>query len=157
MSNQSERQVVLGDVDPQRADREVTGMAGMQIHAEGAQIPDFKKKSYYSFKAEWDVIHGDLVVHFYLPKQAGNAHGEPRAVEKWMQYWLNRFPVHLSEEAKKAFKADYPRVFAKYTEETVSWFFKAQGFGLELLNPQAKLEQFFEQLDAVLKGPPPQA
>lgn len=127
-------------------------MANTRVVAKNAHIPEFKVVHLYSFRAEWDVIHDDIVVHFYLPKQAKKSENKPREVEQWMKYWLDKFPVHLSEVAKREFKADYPRLVAKYTEEQTSWFFKAHGFGTELLDPGQFLEKFFQALNESLQS-----
>ena len=66
-------------------------------------------------------------------------------------YWLTTFPKILDESAKTFFDAGSPRLQAKYTEELVSWWFKAQGYG-NRIDPDAYALRFFDVLDAALES-----
>lgn len=152
MSSQNEREVLLSKIKPHEAHNTAKSFVGAQVQAKDAQIPDFKKVTRYSFKAEWDVLGSDIVIHFFLPKHARI--NDPRAQEAWMEYWLKRFPLKIDSVAQQHFEAGPPRLQVKYTEEVASWWFKAQGFG-HLIDPGKFLDVFFDLLDASLKEKEP--
>jgi hypothetical protein len=113
-------------------------------------LKDFRKTRTKSFKAQWDLIDGNIVVHFFLPAQAQQHLKNPEGRAAWMKYWLEKFPAHLDPVAQKHFDAEYPRLVAKYTEEEASWWFKAQGYD-KLIALTKFMEKFFELLDASLQ------
>lgn len=111
---------------------------------------DYRKVKTKSFKAQWDIINDDIVVHFFLPAQAEQHLKNADGRAAWMKYWMEKFPEKLDSVAKGHFDADYPRLQAKYTEEMASWWLKAQGFS-KLINPQKFMEKFFGLLDTALQ------
>lgn len=109
-------------------------------------VPAFKAvNDYTTFFAEYDLIDGNVVIHFYPPK----------GVEVTREYWMVRFAEALDATAQEHFQATKPRLAAKYTEELGSWWFRAQGFG-HLIDLDQYLVKFFEKLDAALDQHLPQ-
>lgn len=149
--NSEERTIRLAEPSPTEARSKAIGMA-LESPMAGLEksVPDFKKVNTKSFRAEYDIIEGNVVVHFFLPVQADQHIKSPNGRAAWMKYWLEKFPAHLDVVAKKHFDAEYPRLQAKYTEEMASWWLRAQGYG-RLLNPKKFMETFFDLLDAALQ------
>jgi hypothetical protein len=146
-NEEAERRVVIGaDISDEEAKRLLEDQSAMEISEEA--IPKFTQVSTKSFKAEFAVVRGDIVLHFFLPKHA--VIESPESRQAWMNYWLKTFPAKLDPVAKEYFEADYPRIMAKYTPEVASWWFKAQGFG-DVLDVAEFLSKFFEKLDAALQ------
>jgi len=112
-------------------------------------VPNFKQQSFGSFKAEYAVIDGDIVIHFFLPAQARVDTREEE--QRWMQYWLGRFADVMDRTAREYFEAEHPRLVAKYTEEVASWWFCARGFGSNVLDPDLFVTKFYEVLDARIR------
>lgn len=103
-------------------------------------VPSFTAvNDYTTFFAEYDLIDGNVVIHFYPPKDT--------KVTK--EYWMVKFAESLDATAQEHFQATKPRLAAKYTEELGSWWFKAQGFG-HIIDIDQYLMRFFEKLDAAL-------
>lgn len=107
----------------------------------------FEQAAFRNFRVEYAYNDGDFVVHFFVPDNALQRWSE-HALENW---WLNAFATTMSDIAQEHFRATIPRIMAKYTMETASWWFKAQGYDY-LLDPQAFLLAFFERLDDTLPG-----
>jgi len=113
----------------------------------------FEQATYENFHVEYATVDGNMVVHFFVHPNAIKLWPEA-AVEHW---WQNVFASTLSDVAQDYFKATTPRIMAKYTMETASWWFKAQGYG-HLLDSVGFLRAFFERLDGSLPtvdGRPP--
>lgn len=148
-SETAERRVVLKEVPPEKA-RELLGKAAESALELGDDaIPQFTQlDSYRGFKAEYAVIHGDIILHFFLPKHAQV--NSPEARQAWMGYWLKDFPAKLDPVAQEYFEATHPRLMAKYTSEVASWWFKAQGFG-EVLDVGEFVGRFLTKLDEALQ------
>lgn len=109
-------------------------------------VPTFKEMgAYTTFFAEYDLIDGNVVIHFYPPKD--------RKVTQ--DYWMIKFAEALDATAQEHFQATKPRLVAKYTEEMSSWWFKAQGFG-HLIDLDRYLLRFFEKMDVALDPHLPQ-
>ena len=145
----NERVVSLSEIPEEQAKRMVSELDGA-IDGVTAAIPVFKKDSRRGFAAEYCVQGHDVVIHFFLPKHAEPHLATPEGREKWMLYWLQRFPAKLDEIARSYFDAESPRLVAKYTEELASWWFKAQGFG-DVINPDLLVQKFYERLDEALQ------
>lgn len=155
---QSERYVQLTtDVSPAQANQILVESASTAFEGLPNAVPSFKtgEGSTRSFAAEYALIDGNIIIHFFLPvhAKAESFNKQPmEAREQWMAYWLKRFPVHLDRIARSYFEAEVPRLKAKYTEEVASWWFKADSYG-HLLNVDKFVAGFFEQLDASLQRP----
>lgn len=142
-----ERTVVLGaDIPEGKAKELLSSQPDIQL-GEGA-IPNFTHANRRSFKVDYTILNGDLVLHFYLPKHA--TIDSPESRQAWMAYWLKDFPAKLDSIAQEYFEAGYPRLMAKYTEEVSSWWFKAQGFGV-VLNVGEFVQKFLDKLDESLQ------
>lgn len=111
----------------------------------GVAALNFERGVYVNFEVEFTMAgqNGeDYVVHFYFPKDRPNDH-------KLKTYWLQTFPVALSDVSQDFFNATSPRLRAAYTEELASWWFR--GFGLATgLDPALRIQKFFEKLDQAL-------
>lgn len=83
----------------------------------------FEQNTYQNFHVEYAADDGNLVVHFFVHPDTIRTWPEV-AVESW---WQNAFASTLSDVAQDYFKATVPRIMAKYTMETASWWFKARG------------------------------
>jgi hypothetical protein len=154
MEQESERAVELKGVD----ERVAPGM----LHREGVvgettaaavagAVPKFKPVSFPEFRAQHAIIDGNIVIQFFLPEAAGNLEkADARTQQRWAAYWLEVFPSHLSRVAKAHFRADKPRLVAKYTEDLRSWWFRAQGYG-ESLNPDGLVTEFYSKLVEALQ------
>lgn len=114
---------------------------------------EFQQQTYNNFHVEYALVEGNFVVHFFVHPDALSTWGEDE-LERW---WQNTFAQVLSQVAQEHFNATLPRIMAKYTMETASWWFRAQGYG-HLLDPLVFLHAFFELLDGSLPsvdGQPP--
>ena len=153
MSTSNERTITISGLPHEDAVAKLgdeTG-GGVEEDVERAVVK-FTEKSYQSFRVEYASVAGDLVIHFFLPKAAGDLEkAQPSQVRFWESYWLEKFPAVLSPAAQEYFEADKPRLAAKYTEELASWWFRAQGFG-DSLDLTALAEKFFGKLDSLLLG-----
>jgi hypothetical protein len=120
--------------------REVFDGVGDQLLVEA---PNFMSvDSYTTFKAEYAVLDGDIVFHFFANDEIN------RLPDPW-HYWKTVFPRCLERVAEKYFAATYPRVRAAYTDELASWWLRANGFG-HILNMDEFAKQFLERLDKEL-------
>lgn len=121
------------------------------IKDEGAlAVPDaihFVKYSGSHFVAEYQLVDGNLVFHFYVHP----AHIQRYSAQELERWWLNGFAQCLDVLAQEYFDATAPRLQARYTEEVASWFLRALGFG-HLLDPLAFALAFLEQFDGRLLG-----
>jgi hypothetical protein len=114
-------------------------------------VPDFTEVKKKSFTAKYTIIGVDLIVQFFLPTHAEQHMPTPEGRAAWMDYWLKRFPPKLDVIARSHFEAEYPRLMVKWTDEVVSWWFKAQGFG-SVTDPKQLAETFLEKLEASLQA-----
>jgi hypothetical protein len=137
-------------------EKEAPGM----LHQEGlfettaekvaAAVPQFTEVKLPEFKARFAFIDNDAVIHFFLPSAAGNlGKADAMTQRKWEAYWMEVFPALLSSVSKEHFRADKPRLVAKYTEDFASWWFRARGYG-DSLNPAGLIQTFLEKLASAL-------
>lgn len=151
---QHERKIAISGVSEAQAARMLSSEVGLPTGtAEDVEraIPKFISWDYRSFKADFAVVNGDIIIQFYLPAWIPSLVGDlkkadPRVQAAWSAYWLEAFPAQLSPQAKEYFHADVPRLVAKYTEEVASWWFRAQGFG-SVMNPQGLVAGFLLKFD----------
>lgn len=108
-------------------------------------------KEYTTFLAEWTILDGAFVVHFFPPREryASNGRGGMQVHGEFLVKWQRAFPQVLDRVAQEHFQATAPRLQAVYTAEMFSWYFKAAGFATRL-DPAGYLTLFFEKLDAGL-------
>ncbi len=139
-SNVSERVVAVADGSP-----ESFAAAEFQGHMGVPQALTFTPVSFRYFTAEHTLNDRAVIIHFFVSDKL-KAAWDIKQLEYW---WLNTFAATLSVVAKEHFKADAPRIVAKYTPEVASWWFKAQGYG-HLLDLAAYLDAFFLRLDDTL-------
>jgi hypothetical protein len=103
-------------------------------------------EAYTTFRAEFAIEGGDVIVHFYRPE--GDDDGAHAAT-----YWTTTFPAELERVAKSIFRADYPRLQAQHVDAADlgidSWWLRAYGFG-HLLDPAGLALRFFDRLDLAL-------
>lgn len=144
----TEKSVAIRGVDSKEGFNLLQGLTNTAF--DGVEEVKFDTVNTQSFRAEYAVKDGDIVFHFFVPKQAEQHMSSPQGRAAWMEYWLQKFPNKLDPVARAFFNAEYPRLIAKYTEEQVSWWLKAQGFGRESSDPQALCRKFLEQLDTAL-------
>jgi hypothetical protein len=130
-----ERTVDLRDISKDQAAAAFSGQGGTSLAAVEDSVPKFKKHSYPTFLAEYDLQGNDLVVHFFLPTRKVTEH-----------YWKNLFAEALNEIGQEHFQATKPRLLARYTEELHSWWFKAQGYS-HIINLDVYVTRFFEKLE----------
>jgi hypothetical protein len=152
MLNEASRTVVLGEVPEAQA----VGQLGAEKELSASEVEQavvkFSADSYASFRAEWGVVDGDIVIHFYLPEDAGDlSTAHPSRTVSWQRYWLETFPNVLSPTAQDYFLATRPRLVAKYTEEVGSWWFRARGFG-QALSVKDLVTGFLQKLDSALRA-----
>lgn len=111
-----------------------------------------KVENFTTFLAEYTLLDGNIVVHFFPPKEAweGSLHnGQPRVSAEFMRGWKRTFPAILSPLAESYFKATMPVLQATYVGEMHSWWFRAGGFA-NGMDPDGLILAFFAQLDAAL-------
>lgn len=165
-NDRHERQVVLEGLSDDEADAVHKSALPMEMKdapvkfdSENWVDPKTKEmhinfaEKFFSFNAEHSLLEGDIIIHFFVPTQAKqHLKGDNNPAEqKWMEYWLKKFPAVLDPLARKYFDAEYPRLQVKYTEELASWWFKGQGYG-DLIDPKKYIHDFLVQLDAALQG-----
>jgi hypothetical protein len=111
----------------------------------GAVVKFKKVLDYTTFDAEYSLLDGNVVVHFFMPSRSLVT----------QEYWKDRFADVLTAVAQEHFQATSPRLVAKYAEDDGaggtlnSWWFKAQGYG-HLLDPDAFMVKFFDKMDTML-------
>jgi hypothetical protein len=111
----------------------------------GSAVPVFHQvPDYTTYRAEWTILDGDFVIHFFRP--------EPDDRGFARQYWTGQFPQDLSDTAEQYFRATKPRIFAQYVPELESWYMRARGFA-SCLDPEGFIGEFFRQLDQRLDPP----
>ena len=147
----SERNVTVRSVQDGSAREDLS--TGVDTDLVSWEPMKFEQAVYNNFHVEYAYTDGNFVVHFFVL---------PEAIRYWSEadlewWWQNDFAEVLSTAAQEYFHATIPRIMAKYTVETASWWFKAQGYSY-LLDPVAFLRAFFELLDGTLPtvdGRPP--
>lgn len=150
IQNEQAREVTLAELPEGKANEMVRSETLQQSPIEGlekAVIQFTKVTDYTTFFAEYSVVKEDIIVHFFLTPELA-LQQEASSVES---YWLGKFPKTLDKTAREYFQADFPRLMAKYTQELKSWWFKAQGYGLNV-DPDAFIKKFFETLDKALES-----
>lgn len=115
-----------------------------------ATVKFTKVEDYTTFLAEYAFIDGDIVVHFFLPREyyVQVADGY-KPLDERLIWWQRAFPQVLSPVAEKYFAATFPVLMAQYVPEMTSWYFKAGGYARRL-DPEAFLLQFFSYLDQAI-------
>lgn len=112
---------------------------GASLSAVQAAVPVFTPVPWYTtFTAEYAMIDGDIVLHFFAPTDLPNKAG-----------WKNTFADALVSVAPDYFQATAPRLVASYTEEMKSWWVRARGYD-HLLDIDGYLQKFFTLLDAAI-------
>jgi len=112
----------------------------------GAVLKFNKVLDFTTFDAEYNLQDGNVVVHFFMPRDHSVT----------QEYWRSVFADVLTGVAQEHFQATAPRLVAKYAEDDGaggtlnSWWFKAQGYG-HLLDPSTFLDLFFTKMDAALE------
>lgn len=108
-------------------------------------------KEFTTFLAEWTILDGAFVIHFFPPREryVSNGRGGMQVHGEFLVKWQRAFPTVLDRVAQDHFKATAPRLQAMYTAEMFSWYFKAAGFA-DRIDPAGYLKLFFEKLDAGL-------
>ena len=147
----NERSVRVGSFEEKDSIQAVG--SGVDHGAISWQPMSFKQEMYSNFRVEYAFNDGVFVVHFFV---------HPQAIRQWPEsslehWWQNDFARTMSDVAQQHFQATLPRIIAKYTMETASWWFRAQGYGY-LLDPEGFLLAFFALLDETLPtvdGRPP--
>lgn len=129
-----------GPDSPELAERLVQGQGGTNVDDIANSIPHFKKVSFDTFKAEYNLDNDNVVIHFFLPKR--------KVTER---YWKAMFADALDAVGQDHFQATAPRLIARYTEELHSWWFRAQGYG-HIIELEAYVGHFFAKLDLYM-GP----
>lgn len=147
MNQEHEKQVTLGEVPPEEAKGALENFAGSDIGGVANGVPKLQPYDCRSFKAEYGLVDGNIVIHFYLPAHAKTDTVDARA--PWMKYWMERFPDKLDVTARAYFEADRPRLVVKYTEELASWYFRGQGYA-HMLDLAAYVRKFLDLLDEEL-------
>ena len=116
-------------------------------------VVKFKKvENFTTFMAEYAFIDGNIVVHFFPPREAYVQHNSLDRVvvsEEFLRGWKMTFPRVLSPVAEDYFNATAPVLEATYVAEMTSWWLRAGGFA-NRLEPDAFVLGFFVALDAKL-------
>lgn len=121
-----------------------------------AVIQFTKVEQFTTFMAEYAFVDGNIVVHFFPPREAyvvSMTTQQPKVSVDFLRYWQRTFPQVLSPVAEAFFKATMPIISATYVAEMTSWWMRANGFanGLE---PDQLILNFFAELDAALDRVP---
>ncbi len=172
LSAASDRQVALSGASDKQAEQILgtsLGVGGIEEAILQYKVVD----AFTTFYAKYTLDDDDLIVLFFptheycevaelpVPVHPDErmkadpallnryAHAKAACVQSWplyQQVWVEVFPMVLSEVAKEHFKADFPRIMAKYTEELRSWWFKARGYS-HSIDIDRFIESFAEKLD----------
>jgi hypothetical protein len=108
-------------------------------------------KDFTTFLAEWAIIDGSYVLHFFPPREryVHTGNGRYQVHGEFLVKWQRQFPLILDPVAQEYFQATAPRLQATYTAEMFSWWFKAAGMA-ERFDPSGFISKFLETLDAAL-------
>lgn len=110
------------------------------LSAVQAAVPVFKQqKGFTTFTAEYALVEGAIVIHFFPPYD--------RQVTQ--QYWRSDFADVLVQIAPEYFNATAPRLVASYTEEMKSWWVRAKDFD-HILALDGYVYRFLELMDVAL-------
>lgn len=148
MSSKSERNVEFGFL-PEGGQQAAINQQQKQdsnigLVAIAEAVPQFTKvMDFTTFTAEYAMVMGALVVHFFIPP---DFKGDVR------YYWTMVFPRALDKVAQDHFNARSPRLQAKFTSELNSWWFRARGYD-HILDIPKYVTSFFTALDAALETP----
>jgi hypothetical protein len=146
MPNQNEETIILPEVTNEEANQLLSG-APYAIGNLSKAVPQFTTvETYTTFKAEYALVDGNLIIHFFETPE----HPVDRTASS-ANYWQLIFPQMLNEIGQTYFQATAPRLVAKYTEELKSWFFKAQNYE-HILDLEHFVLGFFEALDRALEN-----
>lgn len=109
-----------------------------------------KVEQYTTFLAEYALLDGDIVVHFFPAQEEYiEVAGRHRVRDEFLLRWQRLFPEVLSPVAEKYFGATLPVISAQYVPEMTSWYFRAGGYA-NRLNATEFILKFFEHLDDAL-------
>jgi hypothetical protein len=136
-----ERDVALGVVPDTKEGRVDLMKQQPSFKNVGDAVPKFKKVSdYTNFLAEYALINGNVVVHFFeTPERPWQDTG----------YWRKLFPAVLDEQGQLHFQGTFPRLKARLTEEMRSWWFEAQNY-THIIDLDDYMGRFFHRLDRQL-------
>jgi hypothetical protein len=138
---------------PERLSSERASSAVEAVIAEGdlpvLPISFIPIDDYTTFRAEFAIVGGDIVYHFYVTE-------EVQKLPDHKAYWFERFPEAMQSAADTHFKVGFPRLKAQYVPEMASWWMRAFGFG-KVLDPHRFSFKFFDSLDALLDREIPKA
>jgi hypothetical protein len=108
---------------------------------QGVQPLQFTRdNTYTTFESEHAFDEDDIVFHFF---RATENSGDT--------YWKKVFPDVLSDVAQAVFEAGYPRLKAAFTDETDSWWMRANSFANTGL-PEERVRRFYQKLDEALEA-----
>jgi len=125
-------------------------LPGMVANVQDAVVKFAKVEDYTTFVAEYAMVDGDIIVHFFPPReQFVRVEDGFKLLDEHMLRWQRAFPQVLSPVAEKFFAATLPVIMAQYVPEMTSWYFKAGGFARRL-DPEAFVLRFFSVLDQAL-------
>lgn len=109
-----------------------------------------KVELYNTFLAEYAFLDGDIVLHFFPPREAfTEVNGQLQLPLEQLHKWQQFFPAVLSPVAEEYFQATKPVVVAQYIPEMTSWWMRCGGFASRL-GPDDFILKFLEKLDAAL-------
>jgi hypothetical protein len=115
-----------------------------------ATVKFTKVEEYTTFLAEYAFVDGDIIIHFFPPREQYVQVGDGfKMIEEHLLRWQRAFPQVLSPVAEHYFKATLPVIMAQYIVEMTSWYFKAGGFARQL-DPESFVLKFFAQLDQAI-------
>jgi len=115
-----------------------------------AVISFTKVENYTTFVAEYAFIDGDIIIHFFPPKEYyTQINGVYKILDECLLIWKRKFPQVLSPSAEKYFLVSLPVIMAQYIPEMTSWYFKASGFARRV-DPDAFVLHFLSFLDKSL-------
>lgn len=108
-------------------------------------------KDFTTFLAEYAIIDGSYVLHFFPPREryVHTGNGRYQVHGEFLIKWQRKFPAVLDPVAQEYFQATAPRLQAMYTAEMFSWWFKATGLA-ERFDPAGFILKFLEKLDSAL-------
>jgi hypothetical protein len=115
--------------------------SGPSLSAVIDAVPKFiSVDDFTTFRAEWTLQDGNVIVHFFTP-----------SVAPTIAYWTEVFPVALDRVGREHFEADKPRLQAKYTVELNSWWLRALKYD-HIIDIVRFMDAFFDKLDAALEA-----
>lgn len=108
---------------------------------------------YTTFAAEYSLVGGDIIVHFFPPAEQYELlpDGKRRARMQYLNWWRTGFAQVLDRAAQDYFRATAPILSAEYIPEMTSWWLRAGGFARRL-DPAGFTERFFAHLDQQIEA-----